>query len=202
MGSTVFFQAQPGGNMTVTTIEGAARVEMDDEIETAIAGTQVNIPIDENLLPISPPEPPVSYDEAEVIALPIDNLERDIEIAPPLSEDELNLFLEYETAFESIDINDQDELLDYLITTKPEDSDDVIAFLTNELGYDADVVEQPGGDEAQPTDDSIEESDQPEISAESSDTAPNEENASSEATSDTDTSGSSADESSGSGDEG
>jgi hypothetical protein len=186
MGSTVFFQAQRDGNMTVTTVEGAARVEADGEIETAIAGTQVNVPLDENLLPTAAPESPIPYDEEEVVALPIDNLEREIEIAPPLSEDELNLFLEYEDTFESIDIDDQSALLDFLTTAEAENLEDVTSFLTDELGYSEDLfvdsqeeiedtAVQPSGDEIQPDEGEIEGSDQSELSEDTSETDPSEE---------------------------
>jgi hypothetical protein len=136
MGSTVYFQAQASGNMTIRTVEGAARVQVGDDIETAIAGTEVNLPLDENLIPSAPPEDPESYEEEVVAALPIALLEREIEIEPPLSDEELERFLEYEEAFEAIQLEHQGELLDYLVKNGGGNSEALLTFLTDELGYE------------------------------------------------------------------
>lgn len=140
MGSTVYFQAQPGGAMTVRTIEGAARIQVGDDIETAIAGTEVDVPLDENWLPSAPPGDPESYEEETVAALPVDILEREIEIAPPLPEEQLATFLQYEEAFEAIDIEHQGELLNFLVEEQPENIEELEAFLTDELGYEAEEL--------------------------------------------------------------
>ncbi len=148
MGSTVYFQAQPGGAMTVRTVEGAARVRVGDDIETAIAGTEVIVPLDENWLPYAPPNDPESYEGADVIALPVDILEREIE--PPLPEAELEIFLQHEETFETISIEDQSELLDFMVEEQPENTKEVMIFLGDELGYEADELAYEGspGDES------------------------------------------------------
>ena len=84
MGSTVFFQAQPGREMRVSTVEGAAVMTIDGETHAAIAGTRLRVPIDDDLRPIGPPPPPESYDDGEFNALPVRTLDRPIDIAPPL----------------------------------------------------------------------------------------------------------------------
>lgn len=89
MGSTVFFEAQPSGFMKVTTLEGHARVEAMGVAHTAVAGTSVQVALDENMKPAAPPTLPQSYDESALQNLPIGNLDRAIEVSPALSAAEL-----------------------------------------------------------------------------------------------------------------
>jgi hypothetical protein len=91
LGSTIYLQAQPGGDMTVQTIEGLARVSAFGVTQTGLAGTIISVPIDNNLAASGPPNPPQSYNDAALQALPIQLLEREIVIAPPLPEDKLVL---------------------------------------------------------------------------------------------------------------
>jgi hypothetical protein len=83
LGSTIYFQAQPGGDMTVYVVEGSAQITAFDESYRAVAGTKISLPLDDDLSPAGPPRPPVAYDPAEVAALPLNLLERDIEIVLP-----------------------------------------------------------------------------------------------------------------------
>ena len=55
LGSTVFFQAQPGSMMTISTLEGHAAIEAGGELQVATTGMQVSVPLDENLAPAGPP---------------------------------------------------------------------------------------------------------------------------------------------------
>lgn len=89
LGSTAVFTAQPDERMIVRTLEGAALITADGIRSVAVAGTEVGIPLDEDLLPAGEPELPESYLAEEVAELPIDPLERDFEIAEPLDEDAL-----------------------------------------------------------------------------------------------------------------
>lgn len=98
MGSTVFFDAQPNGLMTVTTLEGHARVEAMGVTHMAVAGTSVQVALDENMRPAAPPTLPRPYDEAALHNLPIGSLDRAIEIHPPLTPDELTDVLAEEQA--------------------------------------------------------------------------------------------------------
>ena len=84
IGSTVFFQAKPNGKLTVSTLEGMAVVESANHIEAAAAGSQLTVPLDRDLNPSGPPSQPVPYDQSQLETLPITELERPIEIAPPL----------------------------------------------------------------------------------------------------------------------
>jgi hypothetical protein len=85
IGSTVFFQAQPLGDMTISTIEGAARIQVNGVQSTAFAGTQVRIPLDENLSPIGSPTSPEPYDEEALKSLPLGALNKPVVVMPPAS---------------------------------------------------------------------------------------------------------------------
>ncbi len=88
-GSTVYFQAQANGMMTVTTVEGHARVEAMGIASTAVAGTSVQVPLDANLKPTAPPSAPQSYNAAALQNLPLSLLQRPISIHPGLTPQEL-----------------------------------------------------------------------------------------------------------------
>jgi hypothetical protein len=107
VGSTVLFQAEPNGEMIVTTLEGHARVEAMGVVHTAVAGTQVRVPLDANLKPSGPPSVQEAYDPAPLQALPLGNLERAIEVHPPLTEAEIQQVQQDEAATEC-DCNNAD----------------------------------------------------------------------------------------------
>jgi hypothetical protein len=86
IGSTVFFQAQAGGNMVITTVEGAASVETHGRLYTAYAGTQVTVPLNDDLSPAGPPSAPVGYDAEALQNLPLQVLDRQVTVAPPMSQ--------------------------------------------------------------------------------------------------------------------
>ncbi len=89
LGSTVFFQAQPGEAMTIQVIEGSAQVTLFERTTTAVAGTQITIPIDDTLAPSGAPVGPAPYEMEHVAALPVELLERPVVVTPPLSEEEI-----------------------------------------------------------------------------------------------------------------
>ncbi|NDJ79095.1 MAG: SH3 domain-containing protein, partial [Chloroflexi bacterium] len=93
LGSTVFFQAQPGQDMFVRVVEGQATVRVNGQMVTAIAGTQVRVPISDDLVPAGVPGPLEPYDMSDVQALPVVLLEREVEIHPPLTAAEIAAFL-------------------------------------------------------------------------------------------------------------
>ena len=98
IGSTVYFQAQPNGMMTVATLEGHADVSALGFEQTAFAGTQVTVRLNENSVPMAAPNPPEPYDMAMMEELPIGQLQRDIEITPPMTVDEIEAMLEEQAA--------------------------------------------------------------------------------------------------------
>lgn len=89
LGSTAFLQAQPSANMTVSVVEGQGTVTAEGETVVVPAGSQVLIPVDENLQSTGAPSDPQPYDEALVQTLPVQALPEPITIAPPLSPDEI-----------------------------------------------------------------------------------------------------------------
>jgi hypothetical protein len=89
LGSTVYFQAQPSGDMVITTVEGHATIEAMGITHTAVAGTSIHIKLDEDLHPVEPPSMPQPYQLTTVANLPIDHLQRKITIHKPLTDAEV-----------------------------------------------------------------------------------------------------------------
>ena len=94
IGSTVFFQAKPDGNLTVSTLEGMAVVESANHTEAAAAGSQLSVPLGGDLNASGPPSQPIPYDRSLLDTLPITALQRSIQIAPPLSTDAIKVIHE------------------------------------------------------------------------------------------------------------
>lgn len=93
VGSTVMFQATPSDRMIVRTIEGAATLTIDGFLYPVIAGTQLQIPIDDDFSPDMAQISLMPYDLEQVESLPITLLERSIEIADPLTEAQVDELL-------------------------------------------------------------------------------------------------------------
>jgi hypothetical protein len=89
IGSTVYFQAVPGAQMTVTVVEGEARVISHGVVQYAPAGSQLDIPMDEDMHPAGPPTSARPYRMEDVSSLPIGLLERAITIHPPMTPEEI-----------------------------------------------------------------------------------------------------------------
>lgn len=81
--STAYFQAEPGESMTVNVIDGEATVTAGGVSQTLGAGTQLTVPMDENMSPTGTPSVPRSYDMDEVGSLPTASLGREVEVSPP-----------------------------------------------------------------------------------------------------------------------
>ncbi|MEQ8672624.1 MAG: hypothetical protein RLP44_12030 [Aggregatilineales bacterium] len=84
LGSTAFLQAEAGGEMIVSVIEGQATLTAFDVTVTAPAGSQVRIQLDDDGIVADAPGQPQAYDLDDLIGLPLILLEREIEIALPL----------------------------------------------------------------------------------------------------------------------
>lgn len=104
IGSTVFLEAQPGGDMTVKTLEGEALVEAMGVTQRVIAGTQAHIRLNENLRPISPPSFPEPYNMDTVQTLPVDHLTKQITIHPPLTREEVREIAATDSTTDSDDL--------------------------------------------------------------------------------------------------
>jgi len=89
LGSTAYLQAQAGGDMIVTVVEGQATVTALGTTVVAPAGTRVRIPLDGNRAASGPPVGPEPYDAAGLAALPLVLLPDVITVAASLTEDEI-----------------------------------------------------------------------------------------------------------------
>jgi hypothetical protein len=94
LGSTVFFEAQSGNEMTVSVVEGSATVTTGGVSYKAVAGTQIGVPLGEDLKPAGPPSMPRAYEMSTVAALPVQYLPRVVEIAPPMTPTQLVEYLD------------------------------------------------------------------------------------------------------------
>ncbi|MBZ0291112.1 MAG: hypothetical protein K8L99_00970, partial [Anaerolineae bacterium] len=127
LGSTVFFQAQANRQMTVSTLEGHADVRAFGLEQTAYAGTQVSIPLDDNLRPAGPPSPPQPYETARMQNLPTRLLQRQITLAPPMTPLEIQTRLTEEQSITS---------------TEPEDGSDEVGIGDDNTSDDGNTGEQ------------------------------------------------------------
>lgn len=105
MGSTIHFQAQANGDMVIAALEGHATVEANGVAYTAVAGTQITVPLDADLKPAGTPSLPVAYDAARFKNLPLSLLERQITIHAPLTPEELETVIEDITSTTTIPNN-------------------------------------------------------------------------------------------------
>ncbi|MFW5709292.1 MAG: hypothetical protein ACOCX5_03625 [Chloroflexota bacterium] len=92
LGSTALLQAENKFDLNVTTLEGSAVLrDPTGRVYTVIAGTSFRIQIIPERTRIVPRmRLPETYTADRVNPLPIDLLERDIEVRQPLNKDELN----------------------------------------------------------------------------------------------------------------
>jgi hypothetical protein len=122
LGSTVFFQTQPGLGMTIATLEGHADVRAFGIEQTAYAGTQVTVPLTLDLKPSGPPSPPQPYDQRQMNQLPISILQRSVVAATPLTYVEIQERLAQNAELNSLDsdnaeIPGSDSLVDPSLVT-------------------------------------------------------------------------------------
>ena len=78
LGSTAFIQAQRSKEMTITMLEGESHVQAKGVEYSAPAGTQLTIPMDQNLAPSAPPNPPAPITNTNISNLPLQSLDRQI----------------------------------------------------------------------------------------------------------------------------
>ncbi len=149
LGSTAYFTAHPGQMMTVNTLNGFARMTANGRSRTAPAGSRLSVPIDEELHAIDVPGDPEAYDVEIFDVLPIDNLDYDFEIEPPLTDDEIYFLENYGSVLDNISFDDIDDVwarfgdVDFNCSGGDEDCAplgfrDIMTYLTGELGYGLD----------------------------------------------------------------
>ncbi len=84
--ATAFVQAQPNGALTVSVLDGSAQIESDGETRTATEGTQISVPLDENLAAAGAPSDPTPYEMETVTSLPVELLDDPVTIASPVEQ--------------------------------------------------------------------------------------------------------------------
>lgn len=89
LGSTAYFQAQAGGEMTLSVIEGAALIEANGEARAVPAGTQVRVPMNDSLEASGQLGQTEPYDTNALQILPVQNLDNLVEVTPALTQDEI-----------------------------------------------------------------------------------------------------------------
>ena len=132
LGSTVFLTAPQSNQLAVNTLEGSARVTAGGKTTTSVAGTKLTVPVDDSFQVAGEPSELEPVDVYEDDFLPVDMLEYEFEYADPLDEDELNFFNEYDLLFDEIDVEDVDELYEYM---SGQDGGDFVEYLVEELDY-------------------------------------------------------------------
>lgn len=95
--ATAFVQADPGGEMSVGILSGQGWVEAGGVRQPVFAGTQVSIPIGEDLAFADVPAPPQPYDMTTLNGLPLNLLDNPVEPSAPMNAEDLaNLLGEWE----------------------------------------------------------------------------------------------------------
>ncbi len=84
LGSTAFIQTDADNQMIIKTVEGHAHVEALGIEQDVPAGTGVTVQLNDSFAPIAPPSQAEAYKSEDVSNLPVQNLDRQITIAPPL----------------------------------------------------------------------------------------------------------------------
>jgi hypothetical protein len=90
IGSTALFQASPGGELRVSTVEGSVEIEAMGGTSTVPAGSQASVQMDEHNEPAAPPSNPVPYNQQEWEELPLGSLGDQVgDIPDPLTDEEI-----------------------------------------------------------------------------------------------------------------
>ncbi len=115
LGSTIFVQAVAGDVMTIRTLEGSVIVRTAYGSSIVLAGSEVTIPMNDELEPGGAPALPIAYEQENLIALPLDLLDTVIAPAAPLTEALLD------TVIETIQMGDLDDLLELAVLEEVSD---------------------------------------------------------------------------------
>jgi uncharacterized membrane protein YgcG len=114
MGSTLFFETNGTNDLVVSVVEGAAHVSSNGVTRPVVAGSNVHVPLDSALAPMGAPTLLEPYDAERMARLPIESLERDITIAPPITDRKARLVAQNEALFNMTDVHLMSEMLDVI----------------------------------------------------------------------------------------
>jgi uncharacterized protein YgiM (DUF1202 family) len=82
---TTYLQAEAGGDLTAYSLDGTVSVTADGETRTAVEGSQVSVPLDEDLTVAGVPTEPEAYNLDDLQSLPTDLLPETVAIADPIT---------------------------------------------------------------------------------------------------------------------
>ena len=82
-GGTIFMTARPGHGADYSVIEGSARVTADGVTQLLAAGTQLTVPMTDDLKPSGPPGPPRPYQATHMPGVAAQYLPEPVSVAPP-----------------------------------------------------------------------------------------------------------------------
>lgn len=85
LSGTGFVQAEADGELTLSVLDGSATVEANGESQFAIAGTEVSVPLDEDLSASGVPSEPQPINEDNLQNLPLALLDESVEIPEPVT---------------------------------------------------------------------------------------------------------------------
>jgi hypothetical protein len=115
LGSTMYLRARPENQLGVSLIEGEAFVEAEGERQFIPTGSWITVPVGEDGFVIGPPSLPLPYNDDRMQTLPVDLLDRAIEIADSLTQEEIDaLLLEMEEAVSELESLEDLESLEAL----------------------------------------------------------------------------------------
>ncbi len=80
LGSTAYFQAQPGNALVTNIIEGEATLKAEGVERNIVAGMQAQVPLDDEGIPAGPPSDPIPYDVEPLSTLPLANLDQPVSL--------------------------------------------------------------------------------------------------------------------------
>jgi hypothetical protein len=112
MGSTVIFQAKPGNQMRVKTIEGKARLKVGKKTIPVVQGSEYVTAINEQSQVVDETQGDViPYETHEVESLPVQSLERPIAVSKPLTQAQIEEVEQKEEAGEVLCSDEPDTYL-------------------------------------------------------------------------------------------
>ncbi|MBC7870515.1 MAG: hypothetical protein H7Y09_06720, partial [Chitinophagaceae bacterium] len=98
LGSTAYIRTRPENQIGLSLIEGSGIAEVDGFVQYIPSGAWITVPTDEDGIADGPPNPPQPYNNDKMATLPVELLDREVEVPPSLTEDEIAAALEeYQT---------------------------------------------------------------------------------------------------------
>ena len=99
LSATVYVQNQPDGQLAFTVIDGQMAIALGETARFVPAGSRLMAPLDSDGMIAGLPDAAAPYNTAELAALPINNLPDRVQVAPALTQTELELAIaDWQTA--------------------------------------------------------------------------------------------------------